>query len=264
MDYLLMFLGGLLAVNLLVVPPVEQSILYLPSNDQYQMEGNFNHEDVFLKTTDGVAIHGWFVKNETSQKVILYFHGNAGNLTYNVDQIKALSAVPLSVFAIDYHGFGQSGGQPTEKNLYLDAQAAYDYLVKQKKYPPEQIIIMGTSLGGAVATHLAAREKVGGVILESTFTSVRDMAQRMSGAYRRPIVWIRSDFNSLDNIALIDAPLLIVHSKEDKSVPCEMAQALYNKAKPPKKLLLLEKGEHSGLLLANQEYLNEVKQMTGK
>lgn len=261
MNYLLVLLGGLIVFNLFVEPPVEHSIIYFPTNDQYQENLSINHEDVFIKTADEKTIHAWFVKNENSDKVILYFHGNGGNITYRVPKIMILHEIPINVFIIDYHGYGKSEGQPSEENLYLDAQAAYNYLTKQKKYLPSQIIVMGSSLGGAVAVHLAAQEKVGGVVLESTFTSVEDMARRNSFLFARPIIWIRSDFNSLKKIGSIKAPLLIAHSKEDEMIPYEMSQALYEKAAEPKKLLLFEKGEHNDLLLLNQEYVNSLKQM---
>jgi len=161
---------------------------------------------------------------------------------------------------IDYHGYGRSEGKPSEQNLYLDAQAAYDYLTTQKKYLPSKIIVMGSSLGGAVATHLAAQEKVGALILKSTFTSAPDMARRMSFLYRRPLVWFRSNFNSIEKIAKINVPVLIVHSKEDEMIPYQMSQALYEKAPEPKKLLLFEKGGHNAFI-ASPEYIESLKQV---
>jgi fermentation-respiration switch protein FrsA (DUF1100 family) len=221
------------------------------------------YEDVFFKTADGKKIHGWFLQNNASDKVILYFHGNAGNLSYRLDTIGLLYSLPANIFAIDYHGFGRSEGKPSEKNLYLDAEAAYDYLIRHKGFLPSQIVVMGSSLGGAVAIHLALQEKIGALILKSTFTSARDMAPRINPFYRWPIVWIRSKFDTIAKIDKIDVPVLIIHSKEDEIIPYQMGVALYEKAREPKKIILLEKGKHNDLISA-PEYLRSLRQILGQ
>lgn len=263
--YLLMVVLGLLIVNLFIEPVVESRSLYFPvrvlGGDPASM--GLEYEDVYLTTADGVKINGWFVKNETSPKVILLFHGNGGNLSHRLDTIRLLHALPSNIFAIDYHGFGRSGGQPSEKNLYLDAEAAYRYLVEEKNYSPSNIIIMGSSLGGAVATYLAEREKIGGLVLLRAFTSAPAMAPRVNPLYRWPIIWPRSRFDSLGRMSKIQVPLLIVHSRQDEMIPYQMAVALYERANQPKELLLLEKGGHNDPMAA-PEYLKSLRRLLGR
>ena len=260
--YLLLIIGALLIVNLFIVPLIEPSMIYFPTRVLGGNPGTvgLEYEDVYLKTADGVKINGWFVKNRRSNKVILLFHGNGGNLSHRLDTIQLLYYLPVNVFAIDYHGYGRSEGKPSEKNLYRDAQAAYNYLVNQKKYPPSRIFVLGSSIGGAVAVELAIREKIGGLILLRTFTSVRDMAPRVNPLYRWPIIWPRSKYDSIKKINKIKAPLFIVHSKKDEIIPYKMSVALYEKANQPKKLLLLEKGGHNDLI-ATPEYFHNLRKI---
>ncbi len=259
---LLVILGCWVGFNLLIVPFMEHSMIYFPFReiDQTPEYLGIKYEDVFLKTADGKTIHGWFVENKGSDKVILYFHGNGGNISHRLHIIKLLHELPVNVFMIDYHGYGRSEGRPSEQNLYLDAKASYDYLITQKKYRPSQIVLMGRSVGGAVAAHLAAQEKVKAVVLESTFSTGKDMARHMSVLFTRPIIWIRSNFDSVEKIGLIKVPILIIHSKEDEMIPYRMSQALYEKAREPKRLLLLEKGGHNEYVLA-PEYIEGLREI---
>jgi fermentation-respiration switch protein FrsA (DUF1100 family) len=250
----------LIILNLFVVPLIEPGMIYFPVKelDRDPASLGLEYEDLFVKTGDGKKINGWFIKNRSSEKVILLFHGNGGNISHRLPLLRLLHGLPASVFIIDYHGYGSSQGRPSEQNLYLDARAAYAYLRKQKKYPASSIILYGSSLGGAVAVDLAAQEKVGGIVLEGAFTSAREMARCISFFYRRPFVWIRSRFDSLEKIDSIKAPLLIIHSKEDEMIPYRMALALYERASEPKKLLLLERGSHNDFIMT-AEYIKSLK-----
>lgn len=260
--YLLVIIGTMVFINLFIVPLNEPSMIYFPTKEIIQVPSSIGlaYEDVFITTEDGAKINAWFIKNRASNKVILHFHGNGGNISHRLPLIRLLHSLPANVFIIDYRGYGRSEGKPSEENLYRDAKAAYDFLVKQKKYRPSQIIAMGSSLGGAVATYLAANEKVGGLVLLRTFTSGAVMAARMSPLYRKPIIWIRSNYDSLARIDKINCPKLIVHSKEDEIIPYRMSVALYEKASDPKKLLLLEKGRHDDLF-ASKGYIEALRQM---
>jgi len=251
-----------LVINLLIVPRIEPGMIYFPTKEMGQDPASvgLKYEDVFLKTADGKKIHGWFIENNTSDKVILLFHGNGGNISHRLSKIKLLHFLPANVFIIDYHGYGKSEGEPCEQNLYLDAKAAYDYLIKEKKYTPSQVIVMGTSLGGGVATYLATQERVGALILESTFTSIYAMAPRKSPLYRRPIVWVRSRFDNLENIEKVNVPILIIHSEQDEVIPYQMSVALYEKANKPKKLVLLEKYKHGGFM-TTPEYIEGLQKV---
>ena len=264
MRYVLIIVATLLFINFFFVPMYEPGLIYFPAREIEQTPSyiGIKYEDIYLRAADGKMVNGWFIGNDASQKVILLFHGNGGNLSHRLPIIRLLHGLPASVFIIDYHGYGKSEGHPSEANLYLDARAAYDYLTGPRKYRPEQIIVMGSSLGGAVAAELAAGERVGGLVLLRTFTSASDMAKLINPLYRRPIVWIRSRYDTMASLEKIRVPVLIVHSKQDEMIPYAMAVKLYEKAGGPKKLILLEEGRHNDLY-ADPAYISELKRMLG-
>ena len=256
------FLVPFIIFNLFLEPWVERGMIYFPAKeiDQTPKSIGLAYEDVYIKSSGDKKIHGWFVENKDSSNVVLFFHGNGSNISDRIPIIKILYQLPASIFMIDYQGYGKSEGMPSEQNLYSDAKASYDYLITQKKYLSSQIVVMGRSLGGAVAVDLASRKDVKGVILESTFSSGEDMAKYMCFLFRKPIVWIRSKFDSPTKITLIKSPILIIHSKEDLTIPYQMSQDLYEKANEPKKLLLLQRGNHD-YIKDSKEYIDSLKQI---
>jgi fermentation-respiration switch protein FrsA (DUF1100 family) len=139
-------------------------------------------EEVFFKASDGVELNGWFFPAATNSSrrhlAVLVCHGNAGNISHRLDTYAALLATGVNVFAFDYRGFGRSRGRPSEEGTYRDAQAAHEWL-RQKGFAGTNIIPFGGSLGGGVAAELAAREPVGGLVLQATFTSVPDLAAEL-------------------------------------------------------------------------------------
>jgi fermentation-respiration switch protein FrsA (DUF1100 family) len=266
LGFSLAILFFLAVFNLLLEPFFERSMIYFPAREIEEDPEvlGIKYEDVFIKADDGATIHGWFIENKDSDKVVLYFHGNAGNISHRLPVIDLLYRLPVSILIIDYHGYGRSEGRPSEKNLYLDAEAAYHYLVTKKKYLPSQIILMGRSIGGVVAAHLASQKEVGGVIMEGSFTSAREMARDMLFLFTRPIVWIRSDFNALEKVKAIEAPKLFIHSKQDEMIPYRMSVALYEEASEPKKLLLHEKGGHNDFVITPEYVRHLMEIVSGK
>ena len=136
------------------------------------------YQDVFIETADEVTVHGWFVAGRSSQ-VLLFFHGNAGNISHRLDSIRQFFDLGLSVLIIDYRGSGQSGGKTTESGIYRDADAAWRYLTEDRDISASDIIVFGRSLGGSVASHLAAQHQPLALIVESSFTSVPDIAAEL-------------------------------------------------------------------------------------
>jgi hypothetical protein len=136
-----------------------------------------DYQDLVLSTEDGVRLHGWYIPAEGSQRVLLFFHGNAGNISHRGESIAIFHRLGLSVLIIDYRGYGRSEGTPSEDGLYRDARAAWRWITEEQGLPAEQIVLFGRSLGGAVAANLAAEVQPGGLILESSFSSARDAAR---------------------------------------------------------------------------------------
>lgn len=261
MNYLIAFIIVLLGANFWVAPHIEQTKTFFPTREieQTPQSLGLDYQDVYLISQNGNTINGWYIDNKNSEKVMLYFHGNAGNISNQIERLQIFYRLPVDLFIIDYQGYGGSEGSPSRDNCYADARAAYQYLISQKSYSSEQIFSYGYSLGGAIAANLAAKEKVAGVILEATFTSTKAIANLSMPLYR-PFLWMmKQNFDTLRNINKINAPLLIIHRKGDERVPYTMAEELYAKAKEPKKLLLLKEGGHDEWV-ANQEYKEALRE----
>jgi len=207
-------------------------------------------EDVYFGTKDNLKINGWFIPTEGSKYTILYFHGNAGNLADRLEKIELLKKIGLNIFIIDYRGFGKSQGRPTEKGVYLDADAAYDYLIKDRKIGPDQIVLFGESIGSAVAIELASKVKVRGMILEGAFSKAKDMVNKIYPLL--PAFLFSNMYDSLSKIKNISCPKLFIHSKNDEIVPFKLAQKLFYAAKEPKKLIEVS-GEHNDVFWASQD-----------
>jgi len=204
-------------------------------------------EDVWLLTEDGVRINAFYRSNPASKQVLLWFHGNAENIGTGLEHLRALAKIGVNILAVDYRGYGKSEGKPDEAGVYHDADAAYDYLLKQRHFRAEDIFIYGHSLGGAVAVNLASRRPCGGLIVQSSFTSARAMARRV---FSIPLIAyaVKSRFDSLQKIREVRAPILIVHGTRDDVVPFEMGQQLFAAAPEPKRFYPLEGAGHNDLL----------------
>jgi len=190
-------------------------------------EVGLEYDEVFFKTSDGVRLHGWYV-GSNQPRVLLFCHGNAGNISHRVDKILLMKDLGADIFLFDYRGYGRSEGRPSERGLYRDAEAAYEYLISEKKRAPESIVIYGESIGGAVGTDLATKRPVAGLITEETFTSVPAMAR-----IYYPIIppwFIQSRFDALSKIRKVPYPKLIFHSVNDEIVPFRLGQALFKAA----------------------------------
>ena len=206
-------------------------------------EINLDYEEVTLNTEDGILLHGWWLPRSDASYTLLFLHGNAGNISHRLPSLEFFHELGVSVFIIDYRGYGKSEGSPGEQGTYDDAEAAWQYLVNKKHIKPEQIIIFGRSLGGAVASWLATKYDAAAVILESTFTSIADM-----GSHYYPYLPIKLinhiKYDTLDRIKSINIPLLIIHSREDEIVPFRFGESLYAVANDPKHFLEIN-GDHN-------------------
>ena len=225
-------------------------------------------EDVSFSANDGVKLHGWYcapgriqdgsIDPIKADMVLLFFHGNAGNITYRYDMIRMLMTLPVKVFIIDYRGYGKSRGRPSEKGLYLDARAAWDYLINQRRVSSEHIIIFGKSLGGAAAVDLSTRVKPAGLILQSSFTSVPDMARTIIPIF--PTFLLRTKMDSIGKISAIDCPKLFIHSPADEIVPYRLGRRLFEAANEPKQFYEVQGAPHNETYLVGGEaYLDVVR-----
>ncbi len=211
------------------------------------------YEDVSLKTADGIGLHGWYIPQPGAQRVLLFLHGNAGNISHRGDSIAIFRRLGLSVFIFDYRGYGRSDGTPTEAGLYQDAAAAWDYLTKTRGLAANEILIFGRSLGGAVAAQLASRVQPGALILESSLSSARDFAQAVFPLLSRLVV-VRYDFDTVARLAQVHCPVLVLHSPTDEIMPYRLGEKLYQSAHEPKRFVALQGDHNTGFLQSQPQY----------
>lgn len=216
-------------------------------------EAGLPYEPVTLVTSDNVQLDGWFIPASQARGVVLFFHGNAGNISHRLDSLLLFNTLGLSTFIFDYRGYGRSQGKPSEQGMYQDAEAAWQYLTRERNVLPQHIILFGRSLGGSVAAHLAAIHTPGALILESCFTSVPDIA---ADAY--PFLpgglLSRFSYNTREKLEYAACPVLIAHSRSDEIIPCKHGLALYAAAKEPKRFLELRGGHNDGFLVTGKAY----------
>ena len=235
---------------------LENKTLYFPTREMEQDPDDFGlkYEDTFITTGDGVNIHGWYFPSSEANGVILFFHGNGENISHRIDFAEFFLSRGYEVFLLSYRGYGRSEGKPSEKGLYDDARAAYEYLLNEKSKEPNDIILYGFSLGGAVAIDLASKVDVSLLIVESSFTSAVDMGKRLYP--HLPVSRImRQRYESIHKIDRINVPIMIIHSPEDEIVPFEHGEKLYEKAPEPKAFLETLGNHGETLHLTDEKYL---------
>lgn len=192
------------------------------------------HEDVAVRTADGETVHGWFVPAATPDRpTVLVCHGNAGNISGRLDLVWLLHDLDVNVCMFDYRGYGNSTGHPTEEGTYRDADAVWTWLTGTRGIPADRIVLLGESLGGAVAAELAERRRPAGLILESTFTSLPDMAAHIYPYL--PVRWLcRFRYDTLERLPRIACPVLVMHGRDDEMIPYAQGRRLFERAREPK------------------------------
>jgi len=221
-------------------------------------------EDVLFDAADGIKLNGWFFPaNNSSPRrhlVVLFCHGNAGNISHRLDMCAALLATGVNVFIFDYRGYGRSQGRPSERGTYNDALAAYDWL-RRKGFEGANIIVFGESLGGAVAAELAAREPVGGIVLASTFTSIPDIGAELFPWL--PVRWLGSIcYDTHSKLPRLHTPVLVMHSPEDELVRFHHGEANFAAANVPKLFWKL-RGDHNDSLADTANVVAGVQKLLG-
>ncbi|MDX1930668.1 MAG: alpha/beta hydrolase [Pirellulaceae bacterium] len=206
---------------------------------------NYGAEDVQFASADGTQLHGWYWQHSNPQGHLLYCHGNGDCVGYLGDYLADLSRRHrLSVFVFDYRGYGRSEGSPSEVGILQDGVAARNWLAARAAIAPEEVILMGRSLGGAVCVDLAANSGARGLILQNTFTSLPDAAASIY--WFLPVRWLmRNQYRSIDKIERYAGPLLQSHGDRDRIVPFAIGQRLFKAAPGTKRFFTIEGGDHN-------------------
>jgi len=247
-------LGVIYVLALVLLYFYQGRLIYLPNIPSRALQAkptdiNLPYQVVHLETQDNITLHAWFVPKTDAKGVVLFCHGNAGNISHRLDSIRIFNQMGLAVLIFDYRGYGESEltvGEIDERGTYQDVQAAWQYL--RQSYKPDQIVLFGRSLGGGVATELATLEKPAALILESTFSSVPKMGSELYPFL--PIKLLsRIRYDSLSKMARIKTPILFLHSPDDDLIPYSHGRALFSAAQEPKQFFDLRGNHNSGFLL---------------
>jgi len=234
----------------------QPDMVFFPIKDLHDAPGNWgmNYENVTLTTRDEKAqLHGWYIPVRDATRTILFFHGNAGNISQRGDSVKIFHALGVNVFIIDYRGYGSSTGNPSEQGIYDDARSAWDYLINDRKISPNTIIIFGRSLGGVVATQLASEVPAAGLIVESSFSSARDIARHLM-PYLSYLVYLRFNLDAEGTIRKVRIPVLVMHSPADDIIPFRLGKKIFDAANEPKTFQELRGNHNSGFVDSQPEY----------
>lgn len=250
---------------LVVVRLLERRMIFFP-NYPGRLEGDWHPrglapEDIWLSASDGSKLHAWWISNPNASFTFLAFHGNASNIANRRETYEFLRDTPGNVLALEYRGYGHSEGKPSEAGLYLDADVAYQFLTNTKRIDPTSIVSFGQSLGTTVATDLAARRKVGGLILEAPLPSASRAASKLYWFLPGLSILVHSQFDTVAKLRNVRVPVLVVQCTRDPVLPFQFGREVYDAAASPKRLLAIDDQCHEeSSLIAPAKYRSALQQ----
>ena len=265
MKYLYFTVSSIIIAYIVVIIFVyfyQRNLLYHPSENNYQNDTiQFNHQEIFIKVNDEIKLKSWIINKDLKNfKTLVFFHGNAGDLSNRIYKLNELDKLDINILLISWRGFSGNEGYPTEKNLYEDAEAAIKWLNK-KKVSNSQIILYGESLGTGVAVEIASKNNFNSIILESPFTSIENSA-KIYYPYLPVKFLLKDRYDSISKIKKINSPILIMHGRKDDIVPFFMGKKLFEKANSPKDSYFTDIDDH--MMEFNSQLLNKIKDFIKK
>ena len=240
----------------------QRNLLYHPSENNYQNDKiEFSYDEIFIKVDDKIKLKSWIInKNLKKFKTLLFFHGNAGELSNRIYKLNELNKLDINILLISWRGFSGNEGSPTEENLYKDAKAAIKWL-NRKEVENNKIILYGESLGTGVAVEIGKKNNFNSIILESPFTSMENAA-KIYYPYLPVKLLLKDKYNSISKIKKITTPILIMHGKKDDIVPFSMGKELFEKANNPKYSYFTSDDDH--MMEFNDQILKSIKNFIDK
>lgn len=223
---------------------------------------SWDYEDVFV-SVGKEKTHGWYIPCENSKGTILFSHGNAGNVADRLESVGIFRNIGMSVLVYDYGGYGQSTGKPSEARCCYDALAMWRWLTEEKMFPPEEVVLFGRSLGGAVTADLATKVNCAGIILESTFLSTVDVAKDMFRCF--PARFAKgNEFNTKEKVNQIKSPVLVIHSPEDTLIKYYHGKRIFELLEVEKEFLEIRGDHNEGFIITGEKYLNGLRNFIEK
>jgi fermentation-respiration switch protein FrsA (DUF1100 family) len=215
-------------------------------------------EELWVSVDEEVTIFGWYIDAGPSTPVMLWCHGNAGNVSHRLENIRQLYQRGVSVYIFDYRGYGRSSGVPSEAGLYQDALASYDYLIHQRRISPERLILFGRSLGAGVAAEVALRRLIAGLIIEGSFPSIQAMSDQHY--FGLPARWVTEvEFNLMQKVRALHVPLLVIHGEQDSIVPIALGKQVFDAANEPKQWYVVSGAGHNDVpFIGGEPYFQEL------
>lgn len=243
----------------------QNKIIYHPNKTITQTPASIGlgYKRVNFKSIDGIKLSGWFIPAQKERGIVLFCHGNAWNISSFMDTIKLYNKLDLSFFIFDYRGFGESDGFPSEYGTYLDADGAWHYLTESLEIPADKIIYIGRSLGGSIVANLATIHKPKLLILESTFTSLKNIGSDLFPIF--PVRYLLSyEYPTVEYLKKINIPILIVHSKQDELISINHGRILFKNASQPKEFLQINGNHDNGYITSGNLYKNGIDNFISK
>ena len=239
----------------------QSRFIYFPAREMDVDPGmvglEFNH--ISFKTKDGLSLSAWYIPAENSSRVLLFCHGNAGNISHRLESILLFHQLGLNVFIYDYRGFGASEGRPSEHGTYQDVAGAWIYLRNERHFKSKEIILFGRSLGGSVASWLACREDPLALIIESSYQSLAAVA-----AKHYPLIpvrlLLRFRYNTSEYIKKVTCPIMVIHSQDDEIIPFAHGKTLLKLANEPKTFLAIRGSHNEGFSLSMPVYERGIRE----
>ena len=265
MKYLYLIFSSIIIAYLVLLVFIyfyQRNLLYHPSDNNYQKDKiQFSYDEIFIKVDDKIKLKSWIInKNLKKFKTLLFFHGNAGELSNRIYKLNELNKLDINILLISWRGFSGNEGSPTEENLYKDAKAAIKWL-NRKEVENNKIILYGESLGTGVAVEIGKKNNFNSIILESPFTSMENAA-KIYYPYLPVKLLLKDKYNSISKIKKITTPILIMHGKKDDIVPFSMGKELFEKANNPKYSYFTSDDDH--MMEFNDQILKSIKNFIDK
>jgi hypothetical protein len=241
----------------------QSSLIYYPNMPARNIVATpeqigLEYQDVQFITEDNINLHGWFIPHQAAKGTVLFFHGNAGNISHRLESIEIFHRLELNIFIIDYRGYGQSEGEVSEQGTYHDAVAAWHYLTRTRGVNAKRIIIFGRSLGASIASWLASKHTPAALIIESGFSSVPSMAKRIYPFL--PVSWLTYfKYDTRNYVKSIACPVLVAHSRSDDIIPFEEGREIFDAAPAAKQFLEMRGGHNDGFMISGPTYVDGLR-----